>query len=96
MRWCKFARVTATNQREYDQVIVGAGTAGCIVAARLAEKGQRVLLLEAGGPYRRILDVPLVGLWKWLRNPAGYCWNEYTVPQAIAWRTSRLVSHVAA
>ncbi len=75
------ASVTATNQREYDQVIVGAGTAGCIVAARLAERGHRILLLEAGGPYRRILDIPLVGLWKWLRNPPAYCWNEYTVPQ---------------
>jgi len=74
--------VTATNQREYDQVVVGAGTAGCIVAARLAEKGQRVLLLEAGGPYRRILDIPLIGLWTWLRDPSAYCWNEYTIPQA--------------
>jgi choline dehydrogenase len=48
---------------DYDCIIVGAGTAGCILANRLsADAGRRVLVLEAGG-----LDN-----WIWYHIPAGY------------------------
>jgi choline dehydrogenase len=43
---------------EWDVVVVGAGTSGCAVAARLADAGRRVLLLEAGADHRRPIDVP--------------------------------------
>ena len=36
-------------QLSADYVVVGAGSAGCIVARRLADTGASVVLLEAGG-----------------------------------------------
>jgi len=53
----------------WDDVIVGAGSAGCVVAARLADAGRRVLLLEAGGSDdRHMVRMPL-GAGKLLSDP---------------------------
>jgi choline dehydrogenase len=43
---------------EWDVVVVGAGTSGCAVAARLADAGRRVLLLEAGADHPQRGDFP--------------------------------------
>lgn len=68
--------------QEAGRIVIGAGTAGCILASRLAQRtSEPVLVLEAGGPYRRILDVPLLGLWASLRNPGRYHWKHRTVGQ---------------
>ena len=41
--------MTEGSLREHDVVVVGAGSAGCVVVRRLVDAGLRVLLLEAGG-----------------------------------------------
>ena len=59
---------------EYDYIVVGGGSAGCVVAARLSESGRSsVLLLEAGGSDRKlrymvpasILQLQLTGDCNW-------------------------------
>jgi choline dehydrogenase len=55
--------MTTRIEGNFDYIIVGAGTAGCIVANRLsADPKNRVLILEAGGSDN----------WIWFHIPVGY------------------------
>ena len=70
------------NAQEFDYVVVGGGSAGCVVAGRLSENPQlTVCLLEAGGPDGSIF----------IRAPLGFAataplgihsWGYNTTPQA--------------
>jgi choline dehydrogenase-like flavoprotein len=62
----------------YDYIIVGAGTAGCVLANRLTEDGAaRVLLLEAGPPDRHpYISIPL-GLGR-MHDSAMFDWGYQT------------------
>jgi choline dehydrogenase len=60
------AEFAAEFAAEFDYVIVGAGSAGCLLANRLsADPGNRVLLIEAGGRDD----------WFWIKVPVGYLYT---------------------
>jgi choline dehydrogenase len=65
----------------YDYIIAGAGSAGCILAARLSASGQySVLLLEAGGKDSSFWFKIPVGFAKMYYNPV-FNWMYYSQPQ---------------
>ncbi|MDE4142691.1 MULTISPECIES: GMC family oxidoreductase [Rhodobacterales] len=87
----------APLEQDYDFIIVGAGSAGCVLAERLTRSGRhRVLLLEAGGSDRKF----------WIKLPVGYAvtfamaalnWGDHAAPdvalngRSIYWPRGRVL-----
>ncbi|MEX2454156.1 MAG: choline dehydrogenase [Rhodospirillaceae bacterium] len=71
----------ASGTQEYDYIIVGAGSAGCVLAYRLGADGaNRVLVLEAGGPDTDpLIHIPL-GLGR-MHEKRAHDWGYDTDPE---------------
>ena len=85
------------SEETFDYIVVGAGSAGCVLANRLTENSSStVLVVEAGGSDRHLwVRVPL-GVGKLLGNPE-LLWQAETEPEQgllgnrISWPTGRLL-----
>ncbi|XP_032522078.2 glucose dehydrogenase [FAD, quinone]-like [Danaus plexippus] len=75
------------NAKEYDFIIVGAGSAGCVLANRLSEvKKWRVLLLEAGPEEPDVTMVPSLAT---ILRQSSIDWRYETQPEPLTCRSYR-------
>lgn len=83
--------------QSFDFIVVGAGSAGCVLANRLSEDGRHsVLLIEAGGSDRNpIFSIPLLAGAAYYWRPTN--WNYATTPQpgldgrSVKWPRGKLL-----
>ena len=81
----------------FDYIIIGGGTAGCVLANRLSAKSNlSILLIEAGGPYRHpILPIPMMGGLTYTIKSTN--WNYETAPDTflndrrVAWPRGKIL-----
>ncbi|XP_078052391.1 glucose dehydrogenase [FAD, quinone] isoform X2 [Augochlora pura] len=69
-------------ETDYDYIIVGAGTSGCVLASRLSEVSNvTVLLIEAGGYFGWVSSVPLLSP---MTQGTEFDWSYLTEPQKFS------------
>jgi choline dehydrogenase len=82
-RWTPPIELKKTMSDSYDYIIVGAGSAGCVLANRLTEDPEVTVLLLEAGPKDRAWDfrIHMPSALSYPMQSQTYNWDYYTVPQ---------------
>ncbi|KAL3419613.1 choline dehydrogenase [Phlyctema vagabunda] len=72
-----------TDAEVYDFILVGAGSASCLIASRLSQQlpNHRILVLEAGEHFRHDPKVQTPGLMVVVQSDPAYTWQYSTAPE---------------
>jgi choline dehydrogenase len=80
---------------EFDHVIVGAGSAGCVIARRLVDAGRRVALIEAGGPDGNPAIRDPGRAWELWKSEVDYAYStepqEHSLGTQVFWPRGKVV-----
>ena len=80
---------------EFDHVIVGAGSAGCVIARRLVDAGRKVVLVEAGGPDTNPAIHDPLRAWELWNSPEDWAYltepQEHSLKTQVAWPRGKVV-----
>jgi choline dehydrogenase-like flavoprotein len=87
--------MSAGNSAGFDHIVVGAGSAGCVIARRLVDAGRRVALIEAGGPdYNPAIHQPNRA-WELWYSPEDWAYStepqEHSLKTSVSWPRGKVL-----